>query len=143
MSCLTCCFGNKQDYKSPTHIIRKPAESRRVSIALKNMFRGASLRSEDPKEINQELKSFNTTTNLFDKPLQKLITNGYKRASTMHPIEVQADTTSSNKKKKKYWVAKDKIHCYFCGGQIANTKIGKIIITQQSKVCIQISLLRK
>jgi hypothetical protein len=114
MNCFSYCFGSKEDSESSNLvgiIPRKTSSCRRLSNA-ERIFRGATVLSH----VDEKQKSSNTTT-ILDKPLKRLGTTHSIYKQSMTPIEEDKGSNESPRKRKAHWVAKDKIHCYFCGGE--------------------------
>jgi hypothetical protein len=124
MNCFSNCFcGTKEkDNEAITfaNIVRKTAESRRLSLAYVNIFRGNTIVSPT---LGAEVKEkSNDTTNklgsiLTDKPLKRIATAYTKRPTFIGTLNDKDEENPNRKKFKTHWVPKDKLHCYFCGGE--------------------------
>jgi hypothetical protein len=117
MNCFSICFRNKTKPDDPSdnynNITRKRVESRRLSKSYINIFRGTTMISQGEREF----KSFATNlcnTGLTEKPLKRIGTIYQSKNMSSSPGD---EYSESSRKRKAHWVPKDKLHCYFCGGE--------------------------
>jgi hypothetical protein len=138
MSCFKWCFW-RGDHKTrddssnfSNHIVkRKNTENRIRTKANEVFFKGGSVvvnnntkTHKEPHEKDIIQSNLTTTNNYMDnntaKPLKKIFTAITKTTITNISDSKVSDgdiTIAPFKRKSKtYWEAKDKLHCYFCGG---------------------------